>query len=1176
MKKLTNIFAAALLSMLSLPAEQIFDGKTLEGWSGTPGVWKVEDEAITAEIKAGDRLRRNEFIFYKEKMADFVLELEYKITGGPTANSGIQYRSKKQGHSAKGYQADIDAGKTWLGRIYDEHGRALLMERGNLTTIDKKGKRQSFKFRDAKDLGKLAKKDDWNSYKIIARGHRTEIHINGVHFSTLEDYQDGQFDLEGLLAFQLHSGVGPAKIQFRNIHLTSLEANTIPKKEEKEQKNPAFTPKDFPNIGFEKGDLSGWTIEGEAFKGQPITREKSRRSLKHSGQYFIGGYELLRSDKPTGSLTSKAFTVTHPWATLKVSGGSSAKNGVEIYNAKNNELITRVSGRNTDQLSVQKVKLKSYLNQKIYLKIIDQNSGGWGITNYDDFLFYEREPQLDSGLKQSPVLMHLGKNPQDSHEKATTTNAMYVPNGFKVETIATEPLLRQPIAFTFDAKGRIWVAEAFAYPRRAKEGQGKDRLVILEDKDGDGKFETHKVFKDDLNLISGFEIGYGGVYVGTAPTISFIPDKDGDDKPDGPAEVLLDGWDLRDTHETPNSFMWGHDGWLYGTHGLYNNSFVGKPGTPRKDRIRVNAGIWRFHPVSKKFEIYAQGGSNQWGLDMNSKGQMFMTHCRSAWGLGPVTQVFRDGHYWSQENRDHYDFIATHRRGYVRRETPLNNMMRGVAAYGHGEGGAGTGGSRSIFGGHSHVGTMLYLGDNWPEDYRDNLFTHNLHGKQMNRHLIQDEDSAVLSHSHGREQLFVSDKRYLGVDLKYGPDGAVYIIDWYDSQQCHTNNVERWDRTNGRVYRMQYEKTFKPAAPVDLTKASDNQLIKYLSHTNEWYARQAQHELRQRAVAGTVKASTKNILKAKLFDAANTNRFRTLVALYAVNGIDSVTYKKLFKDSDETIRSQAIHFLTEAPLEESAKYSTELIDMAKNETSATVRLALAGATQRRLDKALALEIITILSQRTDDLNDRFVAKMLFYGFAQFVEKDIDKAFALADKSPLAEFRRSIYWYVAKKNTNAFVAKLASVKSNEQFEDYLDLLQQQFFVENKKKRDTPAQWDTIQARVKTINKASLNKINDKIIGYIDPSKAKKATKAEIIAKGKQAFLICQACHVSGKDQPGPSLEEISKVYKDKKGIIDWIKKPGKKRANYPAMPGFPHMPAEDLDALAEYLLSLGKK
>ena len=452
--------------------------------------------------------------------------------------------------------------------------------------------------------------------------------------------------------------------------------------------------------------------------------------------------------------------------------------------------------------------------------------------------------------------------------------------------------------------------EAFAYPRRAKAGQGKDRLVILEDKDGDGKYETHKVFKDDLNLISGFEIGYGGVFVGTAPTFSFIPDRDGDDKPDGPAEILLDGWDTRDTHETPNSFMWGHDGWLYGNHGLYNNSFVGKPGTPRKNRIRVNAGVWRYHPISKKFEVYAQGGSNQWGLDYNSTGAMFMTHCRSSWGLGPVTQVFRDGHYWSQENRDHRDFIATHKRGYVLRETPLNNMMRSIAAYGHGEGGAGFAGARIVFGGHSHVGTMIYLGDNWPEEYRDNLYTHNLHGHQMNREFLQREDSAYLSHSYGREQLFVDDKRYLAVDLKYGPDGAVYIIDWYDQQQCHTNRVERWDRSNGRLYRLQYQETFAPKKTANLEKASNEDLVKYLTHSNEWFARMAQHILRQRATLDQVNAETISQLRKQLFKLDNPHRFRALVALYAVKGIDAATYKKLFKDQDDIIRSQALHFLT--------------------------------------------------------------------------------------------------------------------------------------------------------------------------------------------------------------------------------------------------------------------------
>ena len=133
----------------------------------------------------------------------------------------------------------------------------------------------------------------------------------------------------------------------------------------------------------------------------------------------------------------------------------------------------------------------------------------------------------------------------------------------------------------------------------------RDRILIFEDTNDDGRFDTRKVFADHLNLVSGLEVGFGGVWVGAAPHFLFIPDRDGDDRPDGPPQVLLDGWGQHDTHETLNSFTWGPDGWLYGCHGVFTHSRVGKPGSPDADRTPLNAGIWRYHPTRHVFEVFA-------------------------------------------------------------------------------------------------------------------------------------------------------------------------------------------------------------------------------------------------------------------------------------------------------------------------------------------------------------------------------------------------------------------------------------------------------------------------------------------------------------------------------------------------------------------------------------------
>ena len=130
-----------------------------------------------------------------------------------------------------------------------------------------------------------------------------------------------------------------------------------------------------------------------------------------------------------------------------------------------------------------------------------------------------------------------------------------------------------------------------------------------------------------MNLVSGLEVGFGGVWVGAAPQFLFIPDKDGDDRPDGPPQVLLDGWGQHDTHETLNSFTWGPDGWLYGCHGVFTHSRVGKPGTPDSERTPINAGIWRYHPTRHAFEVFAHGTSNPWGIDFDARGQLIITAC---------------------------------------------------------------------------------------------------------------------------------------------------------------------------------------------------------------------------------------------------------------------------------------------------------------------------------------------------------------------------------------------------------------------------------------------------------------------------------------------------------------------------------------------------------------------
>ncbi|MFC4995103.1 PVC-type heme-binding CxxCH protein [Rubritalea tangerina] len=1162
-----------MLPLAAEAQERIFDGASLKGWSGNKEIWRVEDKAITAEIRAGERLGRNEFIFFDEQLGDFELNLQYRISGGPTANSGIQIRSEKKNGSAVGYQCDLDDGKTWLGRIYDEHGRALITERGTLTKIGVDGKRHQLPFiEDPRTLEKFAKKDDWNSYRIVAKGHRIEISINGRHFTTLEDYQEGQYDLSGLLAFQIHSGVGPAKIQFKDVELTKFESKQTGKKATKA--SLGIVPKDAPNIGFEMGNLDGWTFEGDAFEGQPVKSGALAQRMRGTksnadGAFWYGGYEVRKSDAPTGVMRSKSFRVTHPWASVRVGGGAGNGTRVEIVEKAGDKVIKAFKGSNLEPMSVQSVNLSKFKGKEIYVRIVDEAKGGWGHINYDDFRFHETKPK---GGGKGPLLWALGANPNQS-DKNETVRDMLIPEGFEVSTALSEPQVKQPIGFTFDAKGRLWVAEAFAYPRRAKDGEGKDTLLIFEDSNGDGKFDKRTVFADNLNLVSGFEVGYGGVFVACAPEFLFIPDKDGDDVPDSEPVVLLDGFDTADTHETPNSFMWGNDGWLYGCHGVFNKSRVGKPNTPKKDRLYMEAAVWRYHPVKDVFEIYANGGSNQWGLTYSADGEMFMTHCRSAWGLGPVTQVFRDGHYWSQANRNHEGFIATDQPGYRARKLPADNYMTSVAAYGHGEGGAGKAGTRSIFGGHSHVGSMVYLGDNWPESYRGNLFTNNLHGSQMNRELLKKWDSAYLSSSQGNDQLYSADPEYLAVHLKYGPDGAVYFSDWADKQQCHNNRHDIWNRTNGRVYKMVWKDGYQ-ARKIDLTKTSAKGLLKCLDHKNEWFSHMAQHEFAQRRAAGQDLSAIYGPLIKGVQDKTSQNRLRYLVSLHAAGGLNDALYQALLQDSDPVIVKQALVFLTEQDVEKSKGFGSQLVELAKASTDATVRLYLAGACQKRIAEPYAKQILEVLAMRAEDVEDRFIPKMIWYAYSSYADENLDASLALAQKTPLPTLRRSIYWHAMKKDANKTVAAALSLQGSAMLSDAVEAMSHALMFEEK--ANAPARWQELALKAQGESPGSAKAIKDLNTKFGLQEIDQKAVIAERKKAAKGVFMVCAACHAPGKDQPGPSLEEIAAVYDNKADIIKWVKNPGKKRDKYPNMPGFPHMTEKDLELVAEYLLDVGEE
>jgi putative membrane-bound dehydrogenase-like protein len=740
------------------------------------------------------------------------------------------------------------------------------------------------------------------------------------------------------------------------------------------------------NLDFETGTLDDWTPEGEAFKNQPIKGDtvfprSADMKSQHQGQYWIGGYER-HGDKPQGTLTSVPFKVTHPWASFLVAGGPHLSTCAELYRNDTGELILRASGVEEENLRRVIVDLKPHLGKEIFVRLVDRHSGHWGHVNFDDFRFHAQKPSFPSrpsSPAQADVYKFAGLPPQKAAE------VMTVPEGFEVKLFAGEPDVQQPIAMCIDDRGRLWVAEAYSYPIRRPDKEAKDRILIFEDTDGDGRFDRRSVFMEGLNLVSGIEVGFGGVWIGAAPYLMYVPMKEversGDRSttvPAGPSKILLDGWGYQDTHETLNSFIWGPDGWLYGCHGVFTHSRVGKPGTPDKGRVPINAGVWRYHPTKHVFEVFAHGTSNPWGLDFNDQGQAFVEACV----IPHCFHIVQGGRYHRQAgphfNPYTYDDIKT-----------IADHFHYVGPNPHG----GNNRSDSAGGGHAHCGLMCYLGGAWPKEYRNQLFMGNIHGRRLNMDVARAKGSGYLA-GHGPDFLHANDAWARFINMQYGPDGNVYLIDWYDKQACHHGDPKIWDRSNGRIYKVCYRGT-KPAE-VDLAKKTDLELIELQLHENDWYVRHARRLLQERRPRRP--EARQALAEIARENKDPTRRLRALWALHVTGGLEFKDIEHGLGDADEFVRAWTIQLAVEKEGAEVLR-ADKLADLAATDKSPVVRRYLASALQR-LTFDVRERVLEQLLTWEEDAADPNLPLLYWYALEPLaqVKEHRARAFAMAQAS----------------------------------------------------------------------------------------------------------------------------------------------------------------------------------
>ncbi|MBC7774478.1 MAG: PmoA family protein [Phycisphaerae bacterium] len=561
--------------------------------------------------------------------------------------------------------------------------------------------------------------------------------------------------------------------------------------------------------------------------------------------------------------------------------------------------------------------------------------------------------------------------------------AMTVKDGFNVNVWASEPMMTQPMAFCWDDRGRLWIAENKDYESRGHgfSNSGKSRILILEDTDKDGVADKKKIFIEGIAFPAALAVGFDGVFVGAPPNLLFVPDRNRDDIADeSDIEVRLTGWGIRDRHETLNSLHWGPDGWLYGCQGFATPSKVRKPvgkgklykhNDPfpedilRGEGVDINGGVWRYHPIKDRFEVVAHGFSNPWGIDYDANGQLFISACV----IPHMWHVIPGGIY--------------HRQGGQHFNPYVYNDIKTITDHSH----------RS-----AHGGARIYQSDAFPKEHNGRIFMANIHEHAVLSDVLQPEGSGFVAH-HGDDFMLANNGQWVGFSMEIGPDGALYVLDWHDADIC---GQEVLNSETGRIYRIAPKETlaenFKNRN-ADLTMLSDQQLVELQLSTSDWHARRARNILQHRAAKGTLKKKTHSELKKIYQTSTSTSlRLRALWALHMTNGLSSDDLQQGLNDQQEQIRAWSIQFLCEDK-NPSAEAQTKFVLMAQNERSAMVRLYLASALQR-VDKETAWKVSGALMQHGEDKADHNLPMMIWFGFENLVSENPTRALDVASQAKI--------------------------------------------------------------------------------------------------------------------------------------------------------------------------------
>lgn len=565
---------------------------------------------------------------------------------------------------------------------------------------------------------------------------------------------------------------------------------------------------------------------------------------------------------------------------------------------------------------------------------------------------------------QRYVMKRKGDN--DPVPPAEAEKQFETPDDLDIQLVLSEPHIAQPLFMNWDERGRLWVMEYRQYPEIAglkmlsrdvylravydkvpkappNHVKGRDRISIHEDTDGDGVYDKHKVFVDGLNLATSFVQGRGGLFVTNPPYLLFYPDKDGDDVPDGDPEVLLEGFGMEDSHSVINSLRFGPDGWLYGAQGSTVSGNVKRPGSKGEPIRTMGQLIWRYHPELKRYEVFAEGGGNTFGVEVSEKGEIFSGH------NGGDTRGF------------HYEQGGYSRKGFGK-HGPLSNPY----AFGY-------------FANMKHHSVprfthnfVIYEENVLPDEYRGRLFGIEPLQGQVVMSDFQPDQSSFQTRDISRV-VKTNDQWFRPVDIKAGPDGCIYVADLYEQRIDHSSHYAgRIDRTNGRIYRLK-PKQLPKAKPLNYGKLKSSDLTAQLNHAGKWH-----RQTTQRLLADRHDERTQGSLLEQTMKAGGQKALELLWALHAAGGLkeDNDVAVTLLGHGDQFVRAWTVRLLCDHFQVEPA-IARALADLAAKEPYIEVRKQLASSA-RRLPAKDALPIIRNLLNYDEDSKDLHQPLMLWW------------------------------------------------------------------------------------------------------------------------------------------------------------------------------------------------------